>query len=276
MKPTRLAVSFHEKIWGTTELQPWFPRREKKIGEVWFTHAPELPLLVKFLFTSDRLSVQVHPADTDGERGKTEMWHILRAEPGAAIALGFRQPVTRERLREAALSGEIEQLLNWIPVQAGETYYTPAHTVHAIGAGVALCEIQQQSDITYRLYDYGRPRELHLDKAVAISDLGCHPGAVIPRDAGQGRRVLVECPQFVTESLRLSGAATYPPPAHSFDLLITLEGQGTIAGAPFRPGEVWLIDGGGSEFELKPAGSARFLRTYVPPPNPFQNVLADA
>ena len=115
---------------------------------------------MKLLFTSERLSVQVHPDDgEDGPRGKTEMWHILEAEPGAAIALGFREPITRERLREATRTGEIERLLNWMPVKAGETYFTPAHTVHAIGAGIVLCEIQQNSDVTYRLWDYGRPRE---------------------------------------------------------------------------------------------------------------------
>src|SRR5581483_12008505 len=105
-------------------------------------------------------------------------WHILEAEPGASIALGFREPITRQRLWEASHSGEIEQLLNWIPVRAGETYFTPSHTVHAIGAGIVLLEIQQNSDVTYRLWDYGRPRELHLEKAAPIADLGVHPGAV--------------------------------------------------------------------------------------------------
>ena len=117
--------------------------------------------------------MQVHPDDgEDGPRGKTEMWHILEAEPGATIALGFREPMTRERLLESTRTGEIEQLVNWIPVKAGETYFTPAHTVHAIGAGIVLCEIQQNSDVTYRLWDYGRPRAIHVEQAVPI----CGPG----------------------------------------------------------------------------------------------------
>src|SRR5262249_46670605 len=147
----------------------------RKIGEVWFS-TPELPILVKFLFTTENLSVQVHPSGECGV-GKTEMWHILRAAEGASIALGFRDTVTPAWARAAAESGEILEMLRWYPVRAGETYFTPAGTVHAIGAGIALCEIQQHSDITYRLYDYGRPRELHLEEGLAVSDFGTHPGA---------------------------------------------------------------------------------------------------
>ncbi len=152
---------------------PWYLNSaQKKIGEVWFE--ADLPLLVKFVFTSERLSVQVHPNDEfaaahENSRGKTEMWYVLRADPGARLAIGFREAISRERLRESALSGEIEQLLNWIEVQAGDAFFVPAGTVHAIGGGLALCEIQQHSDITYRLYDYGRPRELHLDKAMQVA-----------------------------------------------------------------------------------------------------------
>src|SRR5271165_1939633 len=128
------------------------------------------------------------------------MWHILEAEPGATIALGFRETVGRERLLEATRSGEVEQLLNWVEVQPGETYFTPAHTVHAIGAGIVLCEIQQNSDVTYRLWDYGRHREIHVEKAVPISDLGVHSGASRPVAIAKNWRELVRCPYFVTES----------------------------------------------------------------------------
>ena len=206
--PVRLPPSFHPKIWGATDLQPWFPPAAEKIGEVWFPPRPEVPILVKFLFTSARLSVQVHPKDDYARRhensaGKTEMWHILRADPGAEIALGFREPISRERLREASVSGEIEKLLRWIPVAPGETYFTPAGTVHAIGGGLALCEIQQVSDVTYRLYDYGRPRELHLDKGVEVSDLGPHPGA----QSGRPAICWCECPYFRTERLDFLASA---------------------------------------------------------------------
>src|SRR5579872_6377180 len=198
--PIRLTPSLREKVWGKTRLEPWFPNSAKPIGEAWYLTDHDLPLLVKLLFTSQRLSVQVHPDDgEDGPRGKTEMWHILAADPGATIALGFREPLSRERLREAALSGEIETLLNWMPVKAGETYFTPAHTVHAIGPGIVLCEIQQNSDVTYRLWDYGRPRPLHVEQALPVSDLTVHPGASQPVSISPGRESLVQAKHFVTE-----------------------------------------------------------------------------
>src|SRR5579871_6334921 len=134
MQPLRLTPSLREKVWGRKDLAPWFPDSAVPIGEAWYLADRELPLLIKLLFTSERLSVQVHPDDgEDGPRGKTEMWHILEAEPGASIALGFRQPITREQLVEATRTSEIEQLLNWVEVRPGDTYFTPAHTVHAIG-----------------------------------------------------------------------------------------------------------------------------------------------
>src|SRR5205809_6708694 len=139
------------------------------------------------------------------------MWYILRAEPGAQIALGFREPSSRERMREAAQSGEIESLLRWFPVKPGETYFAPAGTVHAIGAGIALCEIQQNSDITYRLYDYGRPRELHMDRGVAAADLEAwrHPGARVPVDLPDGWMRLAECRHFAADSRKVERRLNY-------------------------------------------------------------------
>ena len=219
----------------------------------------QLPVLVKFLFTSDKLSVQVHP---DGPQGKTEMWHILRAEPGSQIALGFREPVSRERLREAARSGEIERLLHWVPVSAGETYFTPARTVHAIGGGIALCEIQQFSDVTYRLYDYGRPRELHLDQAVAISDLGNHPGASKAMALSDGRKQLVRCEYFETELLEMMGPMR-PIEIEGSALLIFIEGSGKLAGETFQMGEVWLMPAGTWRLDFQ-STPVRALRVVAP------------
>src|SRR5271154_5925326 len=115
--PVRLPSVFKEKIWGALDLAPWYADPGKKIGEVWFE--ADLPLLVKFVFTSERLSVQVNPDDDfaaahENSRGKTEMWYVMRADPGAQLAIGFREPINSERLRAASLSGEIEQLLNWV------------------------------------------------------------------------------------------------------------------------------------------------------------------
>lgn len=257
--PVRLPTRFLEKVWGSTDLLPWYPGSDKKIGEVWFE--ADLPLLVKFVFTSERLSVQVHPkndfaAAHENSLGKTEMWYVLRADPGARLAIGFRESLTSERMREAALSGEIEQLLKWIEVQAGDAFFVPAGTVHAIGAGLALCEIQQHSDITYRLYDYGRPRELHLDKAVQVAFTG----------ASNAKSVMlpIDCPYFHTELAMTSSSLLYKPEAGRFHILIFASGLGKIAGQAFREGEAWLIPAASAPFYIEPDGPLKFLRTWVP------------
>lgn len=146
----------------------------KRIGEVWFTGEEEMPLLAKYLFTSEALSIQVHPDDEEARArgfpaGKTECWYILEAEPGAVLGLGLTREVGEAELRSAALDGSIVDLVQWRPVQEGEFILVPPGTIHAIGAGLSLLEFQQNSDITYRLYDYGRPRELHLDDGVKVS-----------------------------------------------------------------------------------------------------------
>jgi len=261
----RLTPSLREKVWGKTRLEPWFPDSASPIGEAWYLADRELPLLVKLLFTSDRLSVQVHPADgEDGPRGKTEMWYILEADPGATIAAGFREPITRERLLEATRSGEVEHLLNWIEVKPGETYFTPAHTVHAIGAGIVLCEIQQNSDVTYRLWDYGRPRPIHVEKAVPIADLGVYPGAAKPVPVSAHRDELVRDRHFVTELVRLGAGDAEMPELHECQLWIAIEGGGTIGEETYRRGDVWLLPETGAQPEVKASEASRFLRTWVP------------
>jgi mannose-6-phosphate isomerase len=256
-RPQRLTPSLRERVWGRTHLEPWFRNQEKPVGEAWYLAECDLPLLVKLIFTTERLSVQVHPDDgEDGPRGKTEMWHILEAEPGAVIALGFHKEITRERLLEATLTGEIEQLLNWVPVRAGETYFTPAHTVHAIGGGITLFEIQQNSDVTYRLWDYGRPREIHVEKAVPLADLGVHPGAVQAKTLGPGHTELVRVKHFVTQLIE----GPFEAEPHNCQLMICIEGAGRIGGEQVRAGEVWLLPEGPVNIE----GSARFLRTWAP------------
>jgi mannose-6-phosphate isomerase len=261
-KVVRLRPELRERVWGRTNLAPWFPQQDRPIGEAWYLTDANLPILVKLLFTSERLSVQVHPDDgEDGPRGKTEMWHILSAEPGATIALGFREPITRERLWEATRTGEVEQLLNWVPVKAGETYFTPAHTVHAIGAGIVLAEIQQHSDVTYRLWDYGRPREIHVEKAVPICDLTEHPGASIPVKVGDGREELARSKHFVTELVRLGAGGSQMPERHECHLWICIEGEASIGGEAVRAGEVWWMV---EPAEVRSDGGARFLRTWYP------------
>jgi mannose-6-phosphate isomerase len=223
---------------------------------VWYLTGEELPLLVKMIFTSERLSIQVHPDDgEDGPRGKTEMWHIVDAEPGATIGLGFREPITRERLWDAVRTGEVEHLVNWIPVRTGDTFLTPAHTVHAIGAGIVLFEIQQNSDVTYRLWDYGRPREIHTEKAVPIADLGVHPGAsALP----------VKCRHFTTQLVELAGGEVHRPDGECCQLWLAIAGCADIEGEAVAAGDVWLLPEGAQQPLISALTSVRMLRTYVP------------
>ncbi|WP_339691698.1 class I mannose-6-phosphate isomerase [uncultured Parasphingorhabdus sp.] len=153
----------------------------RKIGEIWF-EAPKTitpQLMTKYLFTSEKLSIQVHPNDRQARRlglphGKAECWYILDAKPDAVLGLGLKKPVSATKLRTAAILGEIEQLIEWKPTQKGDFYYVPPGTIHAIGPGISLVEIQQNIDVTYRIYDYGRPRELHLEEAMAAVKLSSY------------------------------------------------------------------------------------------------------
>jgi mannose-6-phosphate isomerase len=259
--PRRLASTAHEKIWGTPETGPWYRNPERReIGEIWFAASDSVPLLVKLLFTAGNLSVQVHPDDAyarkhHDSRGKTEMWHILRAAPGAKIALGLCEKVTPERLRQTALSGEIMELLDWIPVRPGDTFLIPAGTIHAIGGGIVLCEVQQYSDVTYRLYDYGRDRELHLDHAIAVSHLEPRDGMVKPE-------LLVECPYFRTERLAVNGTLVAAAPLRN-TIYVVLEGDGLFGGMPFHAGDAWEIEAASEPFEID-GHNAVFLITAEP------------
>lgn len=264
--PVRVEPQFFEKVWGTTELEPWFPDSKNRIGEVWF---PAGEILVKFLFTSARLSVQVHPDDAFARRverqsGKTELWYLLRTETGARIAMGFRRSISPERIREAALSGEIETLIDWVPVSKGETYLSPSGTVHAIGAGIVLCEIQQNSDITYRLYDYGRPRELHLDKAMQVVHGEPHSGRLTPVPQDDGSQRLAGCQHFVTDLLEIEREFTSQPQRGKDHALVVLEGTGKISGQAFQPGQVWRLPDSMGPCRVEPNGKARLLRCFVP------------
>ncbi len=257
--PLRLPARFLEKVWGAEDLSPWYLSSERKIGEVWFE--ADLPLLVKFIFTTGRLSVQVHPNDDfagkhENSRGKTEMWYVLRADPGARIAIGFREAISRERLRQSASNGDIEQLLNWIDVQAGDAFFIPAGTVHAIGAGLAMCEIQQHSDVTYRLYDYGRPRELHLDRAVQVASI----------EASKPKPVMlpIDCEYFHTELAKITSPLRYVPERDRFHILVFVSGMGGIADRPFREGEAWLVPAGADPFTIQATDPVKFLRTWIP------------
>lgn len=217
MSARRLATKMVDKVWGREALPaPFVAPAGTRIGEIWFEPPPEVPqVLVKYLFTSEKLSVQVHPSDAaalPGEAGKEECWLVLDAEPDARLAIGFERDVTSAEIEAAAQDGTIEELLTWHPACAGDLFYLPAGTVHAIGPGLALVEVQQASDTTFRLYDYGRPRELHLARALAVA---CGtPYAAEHKRSIMGGPVLVDGPHFRLD--RIEGApdaatlAAYP------------------------------------------------------------------
>lgn len=199
-----LPVETVEKVWGREALPSAFPATGgKRIGEIWFAPPPDMPdLLVKYLFTSEKLSVQCHPDTAQavaagvGEHGKEECWLVVAAEPGAALGIGFERQLSAEEMRAAALDGSIEELLTWHPVQAGDFFYIPANTVHAIGPGCSIIEVQQNCDVTYRLYDYGRDRELHLEQGMAVADGSPYDMALHQRLPASGHATLVDGPAF--------------------------------------------------------------------------------
>ena len=253
MTVTRLVRRQVEKVWGRRDLPDPFGRVEEDsepIGEIWFEHPDgrDIDLLVKYLFTSERLSIQVHPDEAMARRsgargGKDEAWIVLAADPGSAIGLGLKTPVTKAELREAALDGRIERLLDWRPVQQGEVFYSPAGTIHALGAGLVVVEIQQNVDLTYRLYDYGRPRELHIEQAIAAAHPVPHRADRGAYVAAEGREVLAHGRAFVVERWLGPMAGTLQPDAGRPVWLVPIKGAGEIGGASMRAGESWLVEG---------------------------------
>ena len=196
MKLRRKSVA---KPWAQSTLPKIFGGDQKeKIGEIWF-QAPKgvtPALMTKYLFTSEKLSIQVHPDNRLARRegyphGKDECWYILDAAPDAVLGLGLTKEVSKTKLHAAVACGQLEPLVNWKPVKTGDFFYIPAGTIHAIGPGISLIEVQQNIDLTYRLYDYGRPRELHLEQALEAATLKLygddHHIAVDPNQSTQLR-----------------------------------------------------------------------------------------
>jgi mannose-6-phosphate isomerase len=240
------------KPWGRRDVPAAFgpvSADGEPLGEVWFPDpaGDEAELLVKYLFTSEKLSVQVHPNDEQARaagyrRGKDEAWIVLAADPGATIGLGLKRAISREELRAAALDGSIEVLLDWRSVGAGDVYYSPAGTVHALGPGLVVLEVQQNLDLTYRLYDYGRPRELHLEAGIAVADPGLSPDLAEPEPIAPGRTRIAGGPAFAVE--RWEGVeAEIGTNGDAPAWLIPLDGESRIDGQLMEPGSVWVTSG---------------------------------
>ena len=240
-----LGTTLSERPWGVDALPaPFVSPPGKRIGEVWFTPPTALDaLLVKHIFTSEKLSVQVHPSDAQapaGHRGKEECWLITGAEPGATLAIGFNAPITPEAMRQAALDGSIEQLLTWYPVRPGDFFYIPAGTVHAIGPGLSLIEIQQNSDITYRLFDYGRPRELHLDAGIKVARGEPHDPALRRHVPASGDVMLAQGPHFRLDRLNGAPDAATSARYRGALLVLPLDQPLSVAGERVTPGQCAL------------------------------------
>jgi mannose-6-phosphate isomerase len=267
--PFRLKPWFSERVWGRRDLRPWYADTgtSELVGEAWLTGpqcvvetgqfagrtlasvaedlGAEFPLLVKLLFPEEKLSVQVHPDDAQaramGEtRGKTECWYVLEAAPGAYVSLGLKQGVAVEDIAAAVADETMESLMEQVPVVVGDMLFVDAGTVHAIGPGVVLLETQQTSDVTYRLYDYGRARELHLEKGLQVIKTKTAAGKVAPKQMDRFTR-LIEQKYFVVDRFEVA----------SGDTMVTLDGAGCLVGLAGRG----VVRFAGEEVALK-AGQA--------------------
>jgi len=324
MKPvlSRLEPSFSPRIWGRKSLSPWYPEQvnlQEPLGEAWLTafesrvaNGPyagktlreawlempadwrgmrqaslvEFPLLIKFIFPDDKLSIQVHPDDTyaakheqaAGGRGKTEMWHIVCAQANATILMGLKPGVDKAGFQRSVRTNSVEDLLEPVVAHTGDTYFVPAGTQHAMGPGLVVCEIQEYSDLTYRVYDYGRvdskgkPRELHLEKALEVTNFnGTRGGKVEPlalHSPDACKYLLAACEYFATERWDCTKTTPIESDPTEFQLFVTLEGTGAFydseQGFAFRPGEAWYFPANLSTVLLQPDGACSVLRVTVP------------
>lgn len=246
----RLKARRIAKPWGRRDLPAPFARgrpAEEPIGEIVFEGPEDWDgeLLVKYLFTSARLSVQVHPGDADARargfpRGKDEAWIVCDAAPEGEIGIGLTKALSQGALRKAARDGSIEALVDWRAVGAGDCFYSPAGTIHAIGAGVGLVEVQQNVDVTYRLYDYGRERGLHLDDAVAVARTDARPPRAAPRRRGPCRTILASGPAFTVERVAAPAAGALDASRGPLWVIARAAG-GRVGDVQMRPGEVWAV-----------------------------------
>lgn len=314
--PFLIQPQFHERVWGSRDLQPVYAREitGNPIGESWLTgdecivansplagrnlgdlsrefgsglvgditpNTSRFPLLIKFLFPKDRLSVQVHPDDETALRtgqpcGKNECWYIVEAEPGAQIGLGLQSGTSKAQVERAIQEGGMERLLNWIDVRPGEMFYVDAGTVHAIGPGVVIIETQQNSDTTYRLYDYGRPRELHIAQGLDATKEETHAGRVTPGhvESGQGKAQtnLITSPSFVVDRFQLTQPWQFQRARHarrSVWCLVPVHGCGIIESDGAAPsllsvGEAVVVPAAIDRFILRPQWDVEFLCASLP------------
>ena len=299
LAPFRLEPKFVERVWGKHSLAPWYASTgmEGKVGEVWLTGAEcvitggdqdgrtlgdlsqqctgtldgvtgggEFPLLVKMLFPDDKLSVQVHPNDAEAKalgmrRGKTECWYVLEAEPGVSVAVGLKSGVSAEELEQAATAGTVEDLLEMIPVEVGDMVLVDAGTVHAIWPGVVLLEVQQTSDTTYRLFDYGRGRELHLEAGMKVVKVGTDAGKVRKKQ-GEGYTRLIENEYFVVDRFEVPPGYTFEMPMDGVGCVVSVKGRAAANAVRFNVGEAVVVPVG--SVTISSVEGAVVLRCWEP------------
>lgn len=321
------------RIWGARSLSPLFPEKtalREPIGEVWLTgqdctlatgpfagrklgeawremptewtgtcvaNDGPFPLLVKFIFPEEKLSVQVHPDDEYARRyeaaagglGKTEMWYAVAGRPAAEVMVGLKSGVQSDSFRRAVANGTVEECLERIAVRAGDAIFVPAGTVHTIGPGVVLCEIQEHSDLTYRVFDFdrlsteGKPRPLHIEKALAVINFGEQSGGKLePVCITRGpvtETYFIACRYFAAEKWEFGERIAAVTRSEHFDLLIFLAGSGRLeygdAAADYGPAQVWLLPAALGAYKLASQSATMLLRAYVPDVNEFARRLAD-
>lgn len=317
--PFRMQPVFDPRPWGTTDLSPIYPdhKFDEKIGEAWLTgdhckvsNGPlagktladlsiqygqalvgeaardpkRFPLLLKFLFPHEKLSVQVHPDDAQAQCtgqpwGKTECWYVAAAKPGSQVAMGLKPGVTREQFARSIEENRAEELLRWINIYPGEMIYVAGGTVHTLGPGAILVETQQQSDCTYRLYDYGRPRELHLkDGLAAVKEKVASGKVVRPAPSTMNatknlRSPMVGAPYFVVDRFDLKEPQTFSTADEtnkaSVQILVAVEGCGVLEAPGMEPvtlakGDAAVVPASLPKFTVRPQWSVEILKSYVP------------
>jgi mannose-6-phosphate isomerase len=294
--PFRLKPWFSERVWGKKDLRPWYldTGTTELVGEAWLTGPQcvvetgpfagqtlaavaaqtggEFPLLVKLLFPNEKLSVQVHPDDAQAQavgeaRGKTECWYVLEAEPGATVALGLKKDVAVADIAASVADGTMESLIEQVPVSVGDMLFVDAGTLHAIGPGVVLLETQQTSDVTYRLYDYGRPRELHLERGLAVIKTETAAGKVAPREM-DGFTRLIEQKYFVVDRFELEEASEVAVPFDGPGCLVGLAGSAVVITAEGQvelyPGQAVAVTESHVGVIVESSDGALFMRCVTP------------
>jgi mannose-6-phosphate isomerase len=270
MPTEHASVRVVHKPWGVSDLQPWssIDGTGDAVGELWFEradrNAPIPALLLKLLFTSEPLSIQVHPDDTFARamgmpNGKSEACYIISAKPGAQIGVGLERRVTPQELRASIKDGSIVELVQWRPVEKGDVIFIPAGTIHVLGAGIVLAEIQQRSDTTFRLFDYGRQRELHEDNGVAVANTWPLRSPRNPIRLSGERTVLIASRYFVLERVDLPEGSSWALLAEPETWILVLDGHAAIGLAAASIGQAIFVGGGRTSIEVGVNGLAALV-----------------